>query len=84
MLVFLIMMLPTSFEKLAPKDAPRPLLRMRKSLLEFLVLLSPPKQDSDREVVDDVSDDDDNDEHADVKSRGADEMAQPDPPPRRD
>lgn len=46
--------------------------------------ITPPKQDSDREVADDVSDDDDNDEHGDVKSRGADEMAQPDPPPRRD
>ena len=42
--------------------------------------ITPPKQDSDREVADDVSDDDDNDEHGDVKSRGADEMAQPDPP----
>ena len=42
--------------------------------------ITPPKQDSDREVADDVLDDDDNDEHGDVKSRGVDEMAQPDPP----
>ena len=27
--------------------------------------ITPPKQDSDREVADDVSDDDDNDEHGD-------------------
>ena len=56
---------------MAPKDAPRPLIRLRKSLLDFSFPIAPSKHDSDREVADDVSDDDDNDEHdGDVESRG--------------